>query len=775
MNAHPLNHRMGWGLVLAVVLIALAALVASVPRVRTAEAATSDRSEFSDAAAADPFQVQAVRGQTESATTTDASDGSEEAEDSEDSEGDEDDSEEADEPEHLQLTRIQLTSVGDQPAVQLRLTQRAGVKLQYLENPDRLLVKVLNAQLKGKTATLAVDRPPLVRIRAAQHPDGAWVVLDLTQPTRWTVVRVQAGILIKPADASGSVTSESVVVTATSAAGAEYQVVDVAAEDLGDKTRLVVTTDSLARYRLEREAPDRLVLDLHGAGLAWRGGLKRLPIGVLRRVQAIQRREAGQPITRLTLETLQPTSYLVFKDQNQVILEFDNPGTLNRGIVLRGDLKSTVSVDLQNADLVGFLRALAQDAGFDLIFTPGSQTLPADENQVTLSINEQPLESVLDFVLRPRRMAYEVQGNTLRVGLAAEFPTETRVFSLKYGTARSGNLVETLEGAATEGAKDKVVLDESTNRVVITAIGVDMKRMRDIIARLDTSSPVATKTLKLNYTKARKLMPVVRSSLSKAGGVTVNDNENALVVSDVPGNLRAIEGLVRRLDTKAKQIVIEARLVEVNLGNRADLGVNWTAPNAGQAPPAPDGKSVPGTTTGELKTGTVSPGVDLNATLALLESKGLANTLSNPRIATLNNQSATIETSQNIPYHTKSVSQGVVSQAVEYLNLPISLSVTPQLTQDNQVLLDPLTLTVTTVVSTDEPPMTARRSASTQLLVGNNETIALSGMVRDDDKFSEFKFPLLGDLPAVGSLFRSTSTNHRKIELVVFLTPRILD
>ncbi|MCD4813065.1 AMIN domain-containing protein [bacterium] len=691
------------------------------------------------------------------------------------------------------LTRISVETINGLPQVTIVTTNKTQSAMTYLSNPDRLLLKVRNTLLTWKPNRLTVNQSPLNRIRSAQHDADVWVVFDLEESVKWVRETYSSGITLKlprryasrydrEPDTTQAAKNASRQERPSSRkmmpAGASYHVVDVAVSDIGEKTRLTITTDGQAKYRVKRERQGRIVsLQIYGAALTWQGSPSGLPAGVIKKVRARQKKEDNQPVVdiRTTLHSTSP--YLVFKDQNQVLIEFDNPGTLQPGRK-RGNLNSRISVDLQNADLSALLRALAQDAGFDLIVTPGLEMLEGTQSQVTLSINEQPLKNVLDFILRPRQMAYGVDGNTLRVGLAKEFPVETRVFSLKNIEVKNSNIKTSLEGVFTDGSRSQVVLEPAENRVVVSAIPSDMSRIKDVIADMDRQSRLVTRSFSLSYTQVEKVAPLIKSILSSLGSLESNSNENALVVNDLPGNINKIARMLRSLDTKAQQVMIEARIVEVSHSSEIDLGVNWNAAHTA-ATRNPNislsSNPVTGGVVGQLTIGTLQAGMDLAATLSVLESKGKVNTISNPRIATLNNQTATLKASQNIPYATSNISNGVVSNVITYLELPITLTVTPQVTRDGQVLMNPLTLTVTTVTNTGTPPSTSTRSATTQMMVDDGETIAIGGMVRDESITRESKVPLLGDIPLLGFLFRSNVTTKNKVELVVFLTTHILE
>lgn len=681
------------------------------------------------------------------------------------------------------LTQVAVQIAEDQPVVKLTTSRRVQSTMSYLRDPDRLLIKLLDTVLVWRPSLREVNQPPLYRIRSAQHGNEVWVVLDLTEPVRWQrethargiTLRLEGGAESEAEPASAPAAQPSGKAAQTMAAA--YQVADVAAEADEDKVRLIVTTDGQARYRLERDPSGRgLTLTLHEAALAWSGPVSGLPVGPVQRVSARQETAASEPVVRLRVQLADAAPYLVFQDQNQVILEFEAAGG-GAGRGRRGNLLARVSVDLQAADVGAVLRALAQDAGFDLVFTPAAENLAGPQSLVTLSINEQPLRAVLEFVLKPRRLAYAVSGNTLRVGLATEFPLESRVFTLKNLAAGEANLAQTLETVLTEGTQGKVVVDPYSNRVVVSAVPSDLAAVESVLRKMDVERRLVSRTFVLNYNQAERLRPLVQPALSPLGSLQENTGENSLVVTDIPGNLNTVARLIRSLDTKAEQVMIEARIVEVGRNNEVDLGVRWDAANQpGHDPQAvirSDPRAV--NAVGRLTVGTFPQGWNLNATLSAMEAKGKINILSNPRIATLNNQSATLTASQNLPYTTSSVSNGVVSTQVNYLELPITLTVTPQITKDRNVLLGPMTLTVTTVTGPGNPPPTSTRTASTQMQVADGETVAIGGMVRDEESTDESKIPILGDIPLLGLLFKSTVVTKKKVELVVFLTTHILE
>jgi type II secretory pathway component GspD/PulD (secretin) len=681
----------------------------------------------------------------------------------------------------LRLTHVGVETRGGALAVKITTSGRVRYASKTLSGPDRFLVRVEGALLAWKPASLDVHQPPVQKIRAAQHGSEVWVVLDLDSAQTWKISPEASGLLLTPGSdpaARGAEPAPAQPVGTPMSAEASYKVVDVSVEDTGEKTRLIVTTDGPVRYRVEREKRgDNLDLLIHGAALAWSGKLPGLPKGAVKRVSAVSEEIAGEPVVRVTLRLVQAAPYVVLKDQNQVMVELDNPSLASESAPARGSLGAHVSVDFQDAEFVSVLRALAQDAGFDLVVSPGAQDLPAPLSQVTVSINDQPFVNVLDMLLKPRKLAYALGGNTLRIGLASEFSPETRVFVLKNMDVKNSNLKESLEVLLAEGTHSQVIVDGPANRVIVTAIPSDLIKVEAALLRLDTPSRLVTRTFALSYAEVGKIAHLLKPMITSSASLDVNERENALVVTDIPGNMLRLSSLIRSLDKKSRQVMIEAKIVEISLSNEIDLGISWNTANNPTANPRLNVASVPAVlgSVGTLTVGLLQNGIDINATLAVLESRGGANIISNPRIATLDNQAATLSASQNIPYNTSVISNGVVRSGVEYLELPITLNVTPHISKGNQVLLSPATLTVTTVTNPGNPPETATRTASTQMLVSDGETVAIGGMVRNIEISKESKVPLLGDIPLLGYLFKSTSVSKDKVELVVFLTPHVLE
>jgi type IV pilus assembly protein PilQ len=214
------------------------------------------------------------------------------------------------------------------------------------------------------------------------------------------------------------------------------------------------------------------------------------------------------------------------------------------------------------------------------------------------------------------------------------------------------------------------------------------------------------------------------------------------------------------------------------------LGINWTA-NSAQANADPAiGLTVnaPASAVGVLTLATLQNNLRINAQIQALVNEQKANILSSPRITTQDNQAASIDTTDSITYQTSTITQGtgstVVNTTYNQLAVPISLRVTPQINMENndiRMLINFVVASATGQAAAGAPPNVSTQTATTQVKVKNGETAAIGGLMRDRLVETENKVPLLGDIPLLGMLFKSRVVSQQKKELVILLTPTIVE
>ncbi|MFM5162802.1 type IV pilus secretin PilQ [Aeromonas rivipollensis] len=392
----------------------------------------------------------------------------------------------------------------------------------------------------------------------------------------------------------------------------------------------------------------------------------------------------------------------------------------------------------------------------------------------------------------------------------------------------SGNITLRLDGVPWEQALDIILkvrgLDKRLdNNILLVApadeIAAREKQQLESRNQVADLAPLYTEYLQINYAKASEVAALLSSDstklLSPRGAVSVDERTNVLVVKDTADVISNVKRMLDILDIPVKQVVIEARMVTIDDGFDEALGVRWgvtkndghgngtsgtiegnDGSGNGNLIQNPDGSSrintnmtrpdvadrlnvnLPVTNaagTLAFQVARLANGTLLDLELSALEKESKAEIIASPRVTTANQKPALIEQGTEIPY-VESSSSGATS--VTFKKAVLSLKVTPQITPDNRVILD-LTVTQdtkgeTVPTGTGDAVSINAQSITTQVLVNNGETLVLGGIYQQTIKSDVSKVPLLGDIPGLGYLFKKTTSENKKRELLIFVTPRIV-
>jgi general secretion pathway protein D len=359
----------------------------------------------------------------------------------------------------------------------------------------------------------------------------------------------------------------------------------------------------------------------------------------------------------------------------------------------------------------------------------------------------------------------------------------------------------------------RVVADERSNRLIIKGEKTARERIRKLIEQLDKPSYFSgsAKVVRLKYADAKKLAELLKSVMSdgeSSGGKDANkakgkasihaDEElNALVIRAEPSILKEIDDIINELDVRRAQVLIESAIVEVTGDVTDSLGFQWAVgdtdnpvagTNFGNA-----GQSLSQIATSvAAKTPALSNGltlggfketngqVDFGVIIQALESESNTNLLSTPSIMTLDNQEAEIIVGQNVPFLTGSTSSSSNSNpftTISREDIGVTLKIKPHIHEGSELRLEvevSAESVANTTVQGQADLITNKRSLKTMILAADQETIVLGGLISDDITEIESKVPLLGDIPLLGWLFKSKSTQHVKRNLMVFLRPTIV-
>jgi len=318
----------------------------------------------------------------------------------------------------------------------------------------------------------------------------------------------------------------------------------------------------------------------------------------------------------------------------------------------------------------------------------------------------------------------------------------------------------------------------------------------------ETLSPLVTEFIEIKYARAEDLALLLRGGdgdgfglLTERGRVSIDNRTNTLLVQDTADQVRDIVRTIDRLDVAVRQVQIEARIVIARDTASRELGINWgmsstrgfqegedgnftrrdinpNGINRAQGGLAVDLGAATGPGTG-FSFGYLSGDILLDLELRALESEGKSQTISQPRIITANQRTARISQGEERAFQSV---DGNDNPDTEFKEAELSLEVTPQITPDNRIIMD-------LVIKNDsfresefggEPPIDTNQ-IETQVLVDNGQTVVLGGILTTEELRQIAKTPLLGDIPLLGRLFRYTEESNEKVELLVFITPRLLD
>ena len=415
----------------------------------------------------------------------------------------------------------------------------------------------------------------------------------------------------------------------------------------------------------------------------------------------------------------------------------------------------------------------------------------------------------------------------------------TEVIKLRYAVAEDVvQMLQTLEkknkGEGAEADEEvTLVADKRTNSVVVTADELNGQHIKDLVSYLDTPLEQSgnVKVIYLEYANAKEVAEVLtrvmqnitrmdetgdrKRSTDSNSTIEADEGTNALIITADADEMAALEAVIARLDIRRAQVLIEAIIVEMDVNEGQELGLQWLFANdsgvfgsnissstaqrnqnaaianaiLGESGANEDISvgtlagslsQVPGTTLGW---GVVDSDLSMAVILNALEKQGNSNILSTPSLLTLDNEEAYITVGQNVPFITGSYSNtggaNTVQnpfQTIERENVGITLKVTPQVNEGDSVVLDIVqeisSLTGTVLSASDL--ITNERKIETKVLASDGDVIILGGLVRDDVQDSEQGVPILMDIPLLGRLFRNDVVNVTKQNLLVFIRPSIV-
>lgn len=478
--------------------------------------------------------------------------------------------------------------------------------------------------------------------------------------------------------------------------------------------------------------------------------------------------------------TLSAFSQQVGNVQNQG-KQYGDPG-------FRGE---PINLSVVNADIREILNYFTDQYGVNFVIDKSVQKVP-----VTVNITDVPWNIALDSILRSQELGIQVNGPILRVSDAKALAAEAEI-QAKIRDSQIDNSPLYTEFIRLNYARAAGGLASTSSQAGSFSGGATAS------ATSGASSPSSGATTG-GQGGGAGLLPIIQRRLSRRGAIEVDERSNTLIVTDVRENIDAVRQLVSLLDQPEPQVEIEARVVVATRNFSRDVGVQLAALVLGKTAGA-SASNLPSTsTTTGLAPGGIPTGIGLQPNNALVsslpstviglttgifgtaqisalitagEQKGQAKTIATPRVTTLNNRQAEIKSATKVPITTiqpGSAAGGAVIATTEYVDVPLRLQITPQITDAGTVILNVTAENSSTAPTAGgAPPAINTQTMTSQVMVPDGGTTVVGGVLFDDERETQDRTPGISNIPVLGNLFKRKGVSRNTNEILFFITPRI--
>ncbi len=280
----------------------------------------------------------------------------------------------------------------------------------------------------------------------------------------------------------------------------------------------------------------------------------------------------------------------------------------------------------------------------------------------------------------------------------------------------------------------------------------------------------------LNYANPEDLIPIIEPQLNIGGGATADKRTNSLIVTDLADNINRIGELIARLDTPTPQVFIEAKILELNISDALEMGMDLTDFKYVSDSDAPVynqefARNIEGPS---LSLGVIERGYNIDALIKALQTKTEARMLNNPKILVLSNRTASIDIVDELPYQELTeTAEGGRMATTSFKDVGVQIEATPYVNRDGTIIMDIIPAhSFQTGVSPDGIPIVKSSRVNTSFQLNDGDTVVIGGLIRETDSSTHRKVPFIGDIPIIGYLFQRTDREQIRNELTVFITAR---
>ncbi|MFA5069478.1 MAG: secretin N-terminal domain-containing protein [Candidatus Omnitrophota bacterium] len=473
---------------------------------------------------------------------------------------------------------------------------------------------------------------------------------------------------------------------------------------------------------------------------------------------------------------------LGFARAEGVPLEAGPPETVDQ----RREYIDGVYLDLKGVDINELFKVLSAKSGVTII------TTPAVQGRVTVLIDNLSFENALDVIMTKQNLAYERKGNLMKVMTASEYEKaygrkfwdrkETRAIKLSYATPESAMAVINF----LKSDLGQIVSEPATGTIVITDTPQAMSAIMEALNELD--APPGSLVYNVNYARIADiknyLEPLITPELGK---IIVDERSSKVIIYDLPKRLERIGRLLRELDEQSRQVLITGEIVEVDISDDFQSGIEWekifqsarmdNLDLTAKFPVTPALASY-----GKINIGTLSKD-NYNVVMNMLAEYGDTRVLNRPRIVAVNKEEAKILVGTREAYVTSTQSQSettvVTSESINFIDVGVKLVVVPTIGTDGFITMriKPEVSSVKEVLETTagtRVPIVRTSESETVVKVKDGNTIIIAGLLSETDTNDATGLPGFAKTPVFGGLFATKTKEKQKTELVIFITPKII-
>jgi type IV pilus assembly protein PilQ len=681
---------------------------------------------------------------------------------------------------HAALQRLNVVRGEDGVSVEFTARGPVAPKLSKLDSPARVVIDLPNTVVSTDQRQIAVDGDGVKGVRVGmngQTPPTTRIVVDLEKACKFElvpgsdnrfVVKLHPGVAMAKTTVKPTVTAKVAAPKAAAPVAAKLTPVSIVTSAVADKKDVAanqpVTTPAptTAVQTASKPATDYVFVEpSYKPKDETKPEEKPAPVEPSARALEAAAKFADKPASELlpvnasasmqpqaaqaAQAAIQPAVNLAAEQKTQMS---QTPAT--SGPKYTGE---PISVNLKDVDLKDFFRLIHEISGLNVVLDPNVH------GTLTIVLDDVPWDQALDIVLKNNDLARELEGNVLRIAT-----------------------VDTLKKEA------------------------DARRAQQESEALAVEKVTVTRFL--SYAHSKDVVPTIKKFLSQRGDVISDDRTNAVIISDIPNVIPALDRLLTQLDRKTQEVEIEARVVAATRSFARDIGTqfgfgwgNGHTALGGASAVGTSPTQVSGTTPGYITLGNASAGgsqiplfsnlpvtsptsgltfvnasnnVRIDAVLTMAESRGLLKILSRPRVVTQNNIQALVRQGVRVPIVTQAQLGG--PPTVTYVDAFLRLTVVPQITSEGTIFLnvDVENTTPDFGRTVQGNPTLITQQATTQVLVTDGGTVVIGGVIQTNNSLNVTQVPVLGNIPALGNLFKRRSVTTSNQELIFFITPRII-